>query len=131
MRRDQAEATLLRALGLESGQAPEPLTYIRNSSEAFAAGRLDAEFFTPRVRDMLARLDHDGVTIRDVAPVRKERFTPAASGEFQYIEIGGIGADGAAQAESVPPFPSYGPSGRHGPDRNHAVGEILQKGCGR
>lgn len=102
MRRDQAEATLLRALGLESGQAPEPLTYIRNSSEAFAAGRLDAEFFTPRVRDMLARLDHDGVTIRDVAPVRKERFTPAASGEFQYIEIGGIGNDGAAQAESVP-----------------------------
>ena len=78
------------------------MTYIRNSSEAFAAGRLDAEFFTPRVRDMLARLDHDGVTIRDVAPVRKERFTPAASGEFQYIEIGGIGNDGAAQAESVP-----------------------------
>ncbi len=101
-RRNQAEATLLSALGLESGQAHEPLTYVRNSNEAFAAGRLDAEFFTPRVRDMLARLGCDGLTIQDVAPVRKERFNPAASGDFQYIEIGGVGNDGAAQAESVP-----------------------------
>lgn len=98
----KAEATLLRALGLESGQADDPLTYVRNSSEAFAVGRLDAEFFTPRVRDMLARLGRDGLTIQDVATLRKERFTPATSGDFQYIEIGGIGADGAAQAESVP-----------------------------
>lgn len=97
-----AETTLLHAIGPEGWQTPEPLSYVRNSSEAFAAGRLDAEFFTPRVRDMLAHLGRDGLTIQDVAPVRKERFTPAASGDFDYIEIGGIGADGAAQAESVP-----------------------------
>jgi type I restriction enzyme M protein len=41
----QAETTLLRALDLENWQAPEPLSYIRNSREAFAAGRLDAEHF--------------------------------------------------------------------------------------
>lgn len=41
----QAEKTLLRALGLENWQPPEPLTYTRSSRDAFAAGRLDAEHF--------------------------------------------------------------------------------------
>lgn len=97
-----AEFSLLHALGLSSWHVPESLSYLRNSSEAFAAGRLDAEFFTPRVRDMLSRLGRDGLTIQDVAPVRKERFTPATSGDFHYIEIGGIGGDGTAQAERLP-----------------------------
>ncbi len=41
----KAEQTLLRALGLENWQPPEPLTYTRPSRDAFAAGRLDAEHF--------------------------------------------------------------------------------------
>lgn len=97
-----AEIALLRALNLDDRKTSEPLSYLRNSSEAFAAGRLDAEFFTPRVRDMLARLGRDGLTIHDVAPARKERFTPADGGDFHYIEIGGLGADGTAQAECLP-----------------------------
>lgn len=99
---EQMETTLLHELGLQGWQAMQALSYVRNSSEAFAAGRLDAEFFTPRVREMLARLGRDGLTIRDVAPARKERFTPADSGDFHYIEIGGLGADGTAQAECLP-----------------------------
>lgn len=98
----QAESSLLHALGLKSWHAPESLSYVSNSSEVFAAGRLDAEFFTPRVHNMLARLDRDDLTIQDVAPSRKERFAPATSGDFHYIEIGGIGADGTAQAERLP-----------------------------
>ena len=43
-----AEQTLLRALGLENWQPPEPLTYTRPSRDAFAAGRLDAEHFKPK-----------------------------------------------------------------------------------
>lgn len=99
---EQAETVLLHALDLQSWKASEPLSYVRNSNEAFAAGRLDAEFFTPSVRNMLARLGRDGLTIQDVAPARKERFIPATSGDFHYIEIGGIGADGTAQAECLP-----------------------------
>jgi len=98
----EAEAKLLYALGLDDREAPDPLTYLRSSGDAFTAGRLDAEFFTPRVLDMLARLGRDGLMIRDVAPARKERFTPADSGSFNYIEIGGLGADGTAQAECLP-----------------------------
>ena len=41
----QSEQILLRALGLENWQPPEPLTYTRRASEAFAAGRFDAEHF--------------------------------------------------------------------------------------
>jgi hypothetical protein len=98
---NKAETSLMRALGLDDRQTAEPLSYLRNSSEAFAAGRLDAEFFTPSVRNMLARLGRDGLTLQDVAPARKERFIPATSGDFHYIEIGGIGADGTAQAECL------------------------------
>jgi len=97
-----AEHSLLHTLGLDGWQAPNPLTYIRSSHDAFVAGRLDAEFFTPRVRDMLARLGRDGLTIHDVAPARKERFTADDSGDFHYIEIGGLGANGTAQAECLP-----------------------------
>jgi restriction endonuclease S subunit len=48
-----AETTLLRALNLENWQAPEPLSYVRNSLEVFAAGRLDAEHFQPKYDEVL------------------------------------------------------------------------------
>ena len=44
---EKAEQTLLQALDLEDWQPPEPLTYTRRTSEVFAAGRLDAEYYTP------------------------------------------------------------------------------------
>ena len=44
----EAEQTLLRALGLENWQPPEPLTYTRSSQDAFTAGRLDSEHFKPK-----------------------------------------------------------------------------------
>ena len=45
---EMAEALLLFSLGLDSWQAPEPLSYVRHSAEAFASGRLDAQHFQPR-----------------------------------------------------------------------------------
>lgn len=47
LKSDEAESILRRALGVEKWQAPEPLTYVRNSSAVFAAGRLDAQYFQP------------------------------------------------------------------------------------
>ncbi len=74
----QAEQTLLRALGLEGWEPPEPLTYTRRASEAHTAERIDAEYFAPRVAQLLAKLSADGLTIRDVAPARHEVFDPKA-----------------------------------------------------
>lgn len=98
----KAETTLLHALGLDTWTPPEALSYVRPSREAFAAGRLDAQFFAPRVEQLLARLGHDGLRLSDVAPARHERFEPTGSGDFDYIEIGSLGADGTATSESVP-----------------------------
>lgn len=97
-----AERALLNALGLDAWTPPEALSYVRTSSQAFAAGRLDAQFFAPRVEQLLARLGRDGLRLSDVAPARHERFEPTGSGNFDYIEIGSLGADGTATSESVP-----------------------------
>lgn len=99
---EKAASDLMQAIGLKEWQPPEPLSYVRNSGDAFRAGRLDAEYFAPRVRELLERLGRDGLTVNDVAPPRKERFAPAAQGDFHYIEIGGIGADGTARSEVLP-----------------------------
>lgn len=99
---ERAERTLVHALGLDTWSPPEALSYVRSSSQAFAVGRLDAQFFAPRVEQLLARLGRDGLRLSDVAPARHERFEPTGSGEFDYIEIGSLGADGTAASESVP-----------------------------
>jgi restriction endonuclease S subunit len=57
-----AESSLLNALGLENWQVPEPLSYVRNSSEAFSAGRLDAEHFQPKFADLLNHLKATGAS---------------------------------------------------------------------
>lgn len=96
-----AEQTLLHALGLDTWTPPEALSYVRSSRDAFAAGRLDAQFFAPRVEQLLARLGRDGLRLADVAPARHERFEPSGAGHFDYIEIGSLGADGTAAMERV------------------------------
>ena len=53
---DDAEMVLLQALGLENWSTPDPLSYIRSSREAFAAGRLDAEYFHPAKTEALVKL---------------------------------------------------------------------------
>jgi len=98
-----AEQSLLRALGLEDWQPPEPLTYTRRASEALAAERFDSEYFSPRVSQLLSKLSADGLTIRDVAPVRHDSFGAAKhTGEtFDYIEISGVRSDGTATSEAT------------------------------
>lgn len=96
-----AEATLAGALGLTDWQPPQPLSYSHCASQTFAAGRLDAEYFAPRVSELLARLRAGGRTIADVAPARRLRFVPSGTGEFCYIEIGNVATDGTANVELV------------------------------
>uniref|UniRef100_UPI003BACEAEE hypothetical protein n=1 Tax=Stappia sp. TaxID=1870903 RepID=UPI003BACEAEE len=52
----QAEETLLEALGLVDWTPPEPLSYSARASDAFAAGRLDAQYFRPLFAEVEQRL---------------------------------------------------------------------------
>lgn len=100
----QAEQTLLRALGLEGWEPPEPLTYTRRASEALTAARFDAEYFAPRVAQLLAKLSADGLTLQDVAPARHDAFDASKhqADSFHYIEISGLRSDGTATSEPTP-----------------------------
>ena len=69
-----AEDTLLAALGLGDWKPPEPLSYIARASDAFTAGRIDAQYFMPakkQVRRSLAAMSGDSLgermdSIRDM-----------------------------------------------------------------
>jgi type I restriction enzyme, S subunit len=91
-----AEESLLAALGLADWTPPEPLTYAARASDAFAAGRLDARFFAPRIRALLTILSKDNRAVSNVARQRREKFRPDACVNFDYIEISDIDGAGAA-----------------------------------
>jgi len=55
----QAETLLLRELGLEGWQPPEPLAYQSTFRQAWGDGRLDAEFFKPRYSALQQKLSQD------------------------------------------------------------------------
>lgn len=93
-----AGATLLKAVGLDRWTPPEPLTYTAKANEAFAAGRLDARFYAPRIQALLDILSKDGRTVSDVASPRREKFRPDRHETFEYIEISDIDGDGLAES---------------------------------
>ncbi len=97
-----AETILLEAMNLSTWSPKETLSYEKNSSSVFAIGRLDSQFFAPRVSELMEQLRQGGLTIGDAAPARHERFKPDNTGIFNYIEIGGLGTDGTAASESLP-----------------------------
>jgi hypothetical protein len=97
-----ADRSLRHALGLDEWSPEEPQSYVRTASDVFNARRLDAEFFAPRVESLLAKLGTSGLTIRDVAPQRRERFAPADEGSFDYIEISEVRSDGTVGSVQVP-----------------------------
>jgi len=98
----EAEQMLLEELNLANWNPPHPLAYSHNNRDAFAAGRLDAEYFAPRVASLLLHLGLGGSTVGDVAPARHERFFPGTREDFEYIEIENLRADGTTVAERRP-----------------------------
>lgn len=75
---ETAEKTLLHALGLDAWTPPEALSYVRSSSEAFAAGRFDAEYFHPAKAQALADLRAaSDVRVGDLFDSIRELWQPA------------------------------------------------------
>lgn len=77
VKQENANTTLLKALGLADWTPPEPLTYAARASDAFAAGRLDAQYFMPakeQVRRSLAALP--GQLLSDRVDSIREQWLP-------------------------------------------------------
>lgn len=99
---DRSALSLLKALGLANWAPPEPLSYSASSVDAFASGRLDAQFFAPRIQQLIDHLSGAGTTIGTVATPRREKFDAAKHGDFDYIEIGDLDGTGASGSSRVP-----------------------------
>ena len=85
----QAEDTLLAALGLADWEPPEPLSYTARASDAFAAGRLDAEFFQPRLKSLINKLEEAAGDFRLVAlGAYSEPLKYGSSEKLEYADKG-------------------------------------------
>ena len=84
--RSEADQTLLSALGLEDWQPPEPLTYTRTASDAFTAGRIDSDYFSPAryaTIEVLAAKPHKLLSER--CDSIRELFDPNKPGEITRV----------------------------------------------
>jgi len=97
----EAEALLLRELGLDSLDLSPQIAHTANYSEAMEARRLDAEYFQPKYQRTMEIMGRSGNRIKDVAKVSKRRFKPESGDAFEYIEIGDLGADGHIESKTV------------------------------
>ncbi len=95
---EEAEATLLAALGLAGWSPPEPLSYTARAADALTAARLDAQFYAPRIRALLDVLGRDSRSVSDIARPRRDRFSAKKCDTFHYIEIGDVEGGGGVSA---------------------------------
>jgi len=97
----EAEALLESALGLDKLDLASRLFYERPYADVKTAARFDAEYFQPRMQNLIAALSRDGQTIGDVAELSKRKFKPKSGVEFQYIEIGDVSGNGMADSNAI------------------------------
>ncbi len=79
-----AEKLLEASLGLENWQTPEPLTYARNSRDAFTTGRLDAEYFQPKYAKLTELIEATG----QASPLANLLQTNQRGKQPEYAESG-------------------------------------------
>ncbi|RJX18219.1 MAG: hypothetical protein C4570_07200 [Ammonifex sp.] len=97
----EAEALLESALGLDKLDLTPRLFYERPYADVQAAERFDAEYFQPRMQNLIAALSRDGQIIADVAKLAKRRFKATPGTQFRYIEIADVTGSGTADSKPV------------------------------
>lgn len=87
--RSNAENLLLEELGLSDWTPPTDLAYEATASQAFVAGRLDAEFFHPKYADVLSAIESKGaVRLGDYVKEKIHRgISPSYTEEGDYMVI--------------------------------------------
>jgi hypothetical protein len=82
----EAENVLTGALGLADWHPFQPLTYTRKASEAFAARRIDAEYYHPAKEGFLNRLRGlPGKLLESHYESIRDMFDPAAANKEEYV----------------------------------------------
>lgn len=61
---ESASETLISTLKLGNWQPPTPLSYTCSSTDAFAAGRFDAEHFKPKFAELISHIENTGNAAR-------------------------------------------------------------------
>lgn len=79
-----SERALTSALGLENWQIPESLSYVRNSLDSFATGRLDAEYFQPKYAKLIELIEATG----QASPLADLLQTNQRGKQPEYAESG-------------------------------------------
>ena len=97
----EAEALLESALGLDKLDLMPRLFYERSYADVQTASRFDAEYFQPRMQNLIATLSRDRQTLGDVASLSKRQFRPKAGSEFHYTEIGDVSGNGTADSNPI------------------------------
>ncbi len=97
----EAETLLESALGLDKLDLTAWVFYERPYGDVQTASRFDAEYFQPRMQNLLVALSRDQQTIGDVAKLSKRQFRPKPGSEFHYIEIGDVSGNGTADSKRV------------------------------
>ena len=83
---EDAEIELLDVLGLAAWTAPEPLSYVRRSSEAFGAERFDAEYFHPQKASALLDLRAlSDATVGDLFSSVRQLWQPDAGSPSDLV----------------------------------------------
>ena len=97
----EAEAILTAALGLDRVDLTPRLFYEDTYAHAASAARFDAEYYSPRMQNVINTLSAGGKTIGDVVSLMKRRFKAIPGKPFDYIEIADIGTAGTAGSNTV------------------------------
>ena len=108
---EEAQTLLLSELSLTDWQPDRRSESVRNFSEVWGAGRMDAEYYQPKYDDIVSTVkDYAGGwdTLANLVSLRDGNVIPDAATEYRYIELANITSNGEisgctiAQGEDLP-----------------------------
>ena len=107
----ESQALLLSELGLADWQPKRQTESVRNFSDVWGAGRMDAEYYQPKCDDIVGAIKGyaDGWdTLGNLVRLKDRNFNPNPDTAYRYIELANIAANGeisecmTAQGEDLP-----------------------------
>lgn len=93
----EAQDLLLTELGLTNWQPKIQTESVRNFSDVWGAGRMDAEYYQPKYDDILNSIkDYAGGRdmLGNLVRLKDRNFQPDADTEYRYIELANISGNG-------------------------------------